>query len=243
MTRSLIFILIFLICFTGSALQTVAGFGFVMIAMALMPTMLPVAQCVVLSQIGGVLMCLWILWGKFRLINWREVFFPTLFASLGSLAGLRLFSGISTAAYMKALGALLIVLALWMWKLSAKVEIKRGLFSGGVCGVLGGAMGALFGISVPPLVLYYSSGMKEKDSYIVPLQITLCIQTLVCIIGRRAFGMWPEGVWPMAPAVIAGMVLGKFPGKWIYDKLDLDKFKLMIYIMIALLGIYTILSN
>lgn len=243
MSQAATFALIFVVTFVGSILQTVSGFGYVMIAMAILPMFLPISQCVVLSQIGGVLMCLWVIWGKFSRINWRYVFFPVLFASLGSLAGLLFLSDLSTGTYMKALGILLVVLAVWMWKLSARFKIKQGVSSGAVCGIVGGVMGALFGISVPPLVLYYSSGIREKDSYIVPLQITLAIQTFVCLAARVALNMWPVGVLPLVPAAVLGLVLGKFPGTWIYGKLDVAKLKIIIYIMVALLGVYTFISN
>lgn len=237
------FTLVFLVSFFGGVIQTVAGLGYVMLAMAIFPLLLPISQSLVLAQLGGALMSLWVIWGKFRQINWREVLLPVLFATLGSLAGLLFLGGLSTKAYMRALGILLVALALWMWKLSARFSIKRGPVSGGICGGIAGLMGALFGVSVPPLVLYYSSGMDSKDSYMVPLQISLAIQTGVCLICRAPLGMWPADVWPLAPAVILGLVLGKFPGRFIYGRLNVDTLRDVIYVMVAILGLYTFFSN
>ena len=189
MSLPLSILLVFLISFFANAVQSAVGFGFMIICMALFPMFLPIGQCLVVAQFGAVLSGLWLLWGKFRQINGRYVAFPVIFASAGSLLGLLFLQGVSSDAYMKALGVLLVLLALWMWKFSAKVHIKASPVTGSVCGVIAGVLGAFFGVSVPPLVLYYSANMDSKDSYMVPLQTTLMTQTAVCLAGRAGMGM------------------------------------------------------
>lgn len=236
--------LVFLISFAGSTIQNVAGFGFVILCMALFPLLLPIGQCLVAAQFGGALLSLLMLRGKLGGLDLRYVAGPVIFASLSSLLGLLFLRGVDSGAYMVALGVLLIALALWMWKFSARFSITASPLSGGICGALGGLMGAVFGVSVPPLVLYYSANMGEsKDGYMAPLQLTLCVQTSVCLLGRAAFRMWPQDVWYLLPPVAVGLLLGKYPGGWIYKRLDVKKFKLVIYLFIALLGVYTAASN
>lgn len=235
-------VFVFLIAFAGSAIQAAVGFGFVILCMALFPMFLPIDQCLVTAQVGGALASLWLLFGSFRKIDLRYVAFPACFGAAGSLAGLVFLGSISTGAYMRALGVILVALAIWMWKFSGRVKIKPSPLSGSVCGIAAGILGSVFGVSVPPLVLYYSSNMDNKDDYMVPLQATLAIQTCACLIGRAALGMWPASGWQLLPAAAAGLVLGKYPGRWIYRKLNTEKFKLVIYIFVAVLGIYTFLS-
>lgn len=243
MSTLLIIFLVFLISLLGSVIQSVVGFGYIILSMAIMPMFLPVGQCLVVAQCGGALMSLWILWGKFKEINFRFIAFPALFAAAGSLGGLLFLGSISAEAYMKALGVMLVVLALWMWRFSARFRIRPTNLNGALCGAACGLMGAIFGISVPPLVLYYSSNMRDKDSYMVPLQTTLEIQTAVCLAGRAAFHMWPAGIGYLLPPVILGLFLGKFPGKWIYGRLNTDVLKNVIYCFIAVLGAYTFFTN
>lgn len=243
MASWLIYLLVFLICFTGSAIQAVVGFGFLILVMALMPIFLPVGQVLVVGQFVGVFVSLWLIVGKFGKIDIKYIIFPAAFATAGSLVGLLFLTDISTEAYMKALGIVLIVLALWMWKLSSRFRIRATPVSGGACGLVSGVMGAIFGISVPPLVLYYSSDMSDKDRYMVSLQITLVIQSASCLLCRVGLGMWPKGIWMLIPFALAGSILGKYPGKWLYNRLDVEKLKKVIYVFIALMGVYTFLSN
>lgn len=243
MSAAAIFTILFVVSFAGSVMQAVVGFGYIILFMAIMPMFLPIGQCLVLAQLGGVLMSTWLLWGSFGKIDLRYILFPAVFASVGSLLGLLFLGSLSTDAYMKALGVLLVALALWMWLFSSRFKIRRSSLSGAVCGGAAGVLGALFSISVPPLVLYYSSNMEDKEGYMIALQATLEIQTAVCLIGRASFGMWPEGIWHLLPPLVLGLILGKFPGKHIYGRLDIEKLKKVIYLFVALLGLYTFVAN
>ncbi len=237
------YILVFLIAFCGSAVQTVVGFGFVIFLMALTPLFLPIGTCLVAAQLSGVFMSGMLVVGKTRSLEPKKFLWPAVTASAASLLGLLFLSGIDNSLYMKLLGAVLLLLALWMMKFSSLVKIKPGAVGGGIVGVLGGLMGSLFGVSAPPLVLYYTATCDTKDGYVANLQLTLFIQTAVCIIGRIVFGMWPDGAfWYCIPALL-GSYLGKFPGKWLYDKLEMKTFKMLVFIFMGILGIYIFLSN
>jgi uncharacterized membrane protein YfcA len=236
-------LLVFLLSILGSTIQSVVGFGYVMLAMAVWPLFLPAGDCVLLAQIGGVLMTLFLLMGHVKEVNWRKIALPTLLSSAASLGSLFFLRSLDTSAYMKALGVVLLLLALWMMKFSAKVKIRPTPLNGILAGALAGLMGALFAVAAPPLILYYSANSESKDDYTMGLQMTLFLQSLVCLFGRAALDLWSPSVWPLIPAIIAGIFLGKIPGKWFYGKLDLKTFKLLVYLAIGILGLYIFLSN
>ncbi len=237
------YILVFAIAFMGSAVQTVVGFGFVIFLMALTPLFLPIGTCLVAAQLSGVFMSGLLVYDKLPLLEPKKFLCPAITASAASLLGLLFLTGIDNSLYMKLLGTVLVLLALWMMKFSSLVRIKAGHLSGGIVGTIGGLMGSLFGVSAPPLVLYFNATTDSKDGYVANLQLTLFIQTAVCIIGRMVFGMWPAGAfWYCIPALL-GAYLGKIPGKWLYNKLDLKTFKVLVYVFMGLLGVYIFLSN
>ena len=237
------YILVFIIAFFGSAVQTVVGFGFIIFLMALMPLFMPIGTCLVVSQLAAVFMSGVLVLDKIRHLDAKKMLWPSLSASVTGIVGLMFLNGIDNAVYMKLLGIILLILALWMLKFSSLVKIRATPLSGSLVGGIGGLMGALFGVSAPPIVLYFNSISESKDDYVANLQMTLVIQTGVCILGRICLDMWPSGSgWLCIPA-IAGAFLGKFPGKWLYDKLDLKSFKILVYAFMGLLGIYIFLSN
>ena len=237
------YLLVFNIAFAGSAVQTVVGFGFIIFIMALMPLFMPIGTCLVVAQLSAVFMSGVLAFDKIKHLDTKVILWPALVSSVMGIVGLLCLTGIDNALYMKLLGCILVALALWMVKFSSLVRIKATPFSGGLVGGIGGLMGALFGVSAPPMVLYFSTISESKDSYVANLQMTLLIQTGVCILGRIFLDMWPHGaIWYCIPAIL-GSYLGKWPGKWLYDKMDLKTFKTVVYIFMGLLGVYIFLSN
>ena len=236
-------LIVFAVAFLGSAVQSVVGFGFIILLMAVLPLFLPIGTCLVVAQFSAIFMSAVLVWGRTRQIVWKEVAFPAAFAALGGIAGLLFLHALDDGLYMKLLGVILVLLALWMIKFSSLVKLRPSPLSGSVVGAVGGLMGALFGVSAPPLVLYFSSSAQDKDSYIVNLQATLLIQTAVCLLGRVCLGMWPAGAWRYCLPALVGAFLGKYPGKWLYNKLDLKTFKLLVYLFMGILGVYIFLSN
>ena len=142
---------------------------------------------------------------------------------------------------MKILGAILFLLALWMLRFADKVRICPTDVNGAITGTLGGITDSLFGIGTLPLILYFQANSKEKDDYMVPLQITLCIQTSTALIGRAFLGMWPSDILLPSLPMLAGLLLGKLPGKMLYGKLNLRTLRIVIYLLIAAIGLYTLL--
>jgi uncharacterized membrane protein YfcA len=236
-------ILIFLIAFTASLIQNTIGFGSVIILMAVLPLFLPAKVCVIVAQLGGAVLSWWMLAGRWKSIEWKKALLPIIFATLGNIVGLFFVKGISDSAYMIGLGIVLVLLSVWLLCFASRVHIRPTPVNGTVAGVVGGLMGAFFAVSAPPLVLYFSSTTEDKDNYTACLQITLAIQTTASLVGRGAMGLWPQEAWLLCIPAFLGVFLGKFPGKKIYDKLDIRTFKMLIHIFIGILGVYIFLSN
>ena len=155
-----------------------------------------------------------------------------------TIVGLLFLQAITDGAYLRILGVVLILLALWMWKLSARFHIRATPLSAALCGGFAGLLSALFSVSAPTFVLYYSANMEEKDDYMVPLQATIGLQSIACIIGRAALGQWPSGSWGLVVAAVVGGFLGKIPGSMIYRRMDVARLKYVIYLLIGVLGVY-----
>lgn len=236
-------IFVFLLAFAASTIQNTIGFGSVIIMMAVLPLFLPAKVCVIVAQVGGALLSWWMLVGRWRAIEWKKALLPIIFATLGNIVGLFFVKGVSDRAYMMGLGIVLVLLSVWLLCFASRVHIKPSPRNGTIAGALGGLMGAFFAVSAPPLVLYFSSTTEDKDNYTACLQITMAIQTTASLIGRGTIGLWPQEAWLLCLPAALGVILGKFPGKYIYDKLDIKTFKLLIHLFIGILGVYIFLSN
>lgn len=235
-------LLVFVICAAGSFVQTLVGFGCNIIIMAILPLFLTTQESIALALISGFVVAIMLAWRFRKKIGWKLVWFPLIFSLGGIILGLTLGMGISSAAMLRLLGALLIVLAVWQFWFASRLKISTGRVSGGIIGVISGGLGALFAISAPPLVLYYGCAFDDKEYFMGTLEIVFVFQAISSISGRMILGMWPWASWMLIPPCLIGLAAGYLPGKMVFDKLDSAKFKIVVYIFMLVAGIYMIAS-
>lgn len=233
-----LYMIIFAVALVSSFAQTITGFGYAIVMMAILPVFLPGAVCTTISIIGGCGMGIWMLYLNIKYFKLKSIVFVSLFSSLGILAGLLFGAKISSDVYMRILGIFLVVLSAWMWKISKSVKIPANFCTGAAAGTLAGAIGALFAIAGPPLVLYYNASSESKEKYMASLQATLVVHGIVTLTARAAVGLWPPGVWQYLIPLTIGTVVGIIPGKAIYKKLDAAAFQQLIYLFMCLAGIF-----
>lgn len=243
MSPILAFILVILVCAAGGFVQTVASFGTNIIVMALLPLFLPTEISLAVALVGGFINST-VLTIRFRkLISWKHIVLPMVFSIIGTVGGLLLGTGVSSALLKRLLGVLLVLMAIWQFRFAARVRIPATPLSGGITGIFSGILGAFFSISAPPLVLYYTNAFDDKQRYMSTIQTVFAIQGLSIIVARMAVGQWAWSAWPYLIACLLGLVLGSIPGKLVFDKLDTNKFKIGVYIFMAAAGIYMIITG
>lgn len=233
---------VFLVTFLSSAVQLLTGFGFAIVMMALLPLFLPHEIGLYLSIIGGTLLSAWLAWKNRKNIQWKLVPLPAVFSVLGTVAGLFLNASMSNGVYMRVLGIFLILLALWFLLFSKKVQIPSTPLTAAIAGILGGAGTALFAVGGPPLVLYYVSAVREKESYMGTLNMALVISSCATAVLRSVLLGWPEGMaMHFLPWAIA-LVAGSWVGKTIFNQINGEQMKKIIYIFMCIVGLYFALT-
>ncbi|MBQ9980158.1 MAG: sulfite exporter TauE/SafE family protein [Oscillospiraceae bacterium] len=243
MSPVLAFILVILVCAAGSFVQTVASFGTNIIVMALLPLFLPTGVSLAVALVGGFVTST-VLTIRFRKqICWKHIVLPMVFSVIGTVGGLIMGAGVSSSLLKRMLGVLLVLMAIWQFRFAARVRIPANSLSGGIAGIVSGLLGAFFSISAPPLVLYYSNAYDDKQRYMATLQTVFCIQGLSIIVARMGLAQWTWSSWPYLIACLIGLALGNVPGKLVFDKLDTGKFKIGVYIFMAIAGIYMIITG
>ena len=237
------YVLVFLISMLAAILHNSISFGYVILFMALTPLFLPARICVMVSQVVGAILSLWIVVELRKDVEMRKVWIPTLLSSIAVLAALRFSVGMADGFLMKCLGVLLLLLGIWMLLFAARVHIRPTAANGVIFGAVSGAMCAFFGVSAPPLVLYYSSVTEDKNHYNACLQMHLLLMGIVSIAGRIGFGLAAAESWLYCIPAFAGAIAGRFPGRWLYGRLNERVFKMVIYIFISVMGVYIFFTN
>ena len=220
----------------ASLLQSVSGFGFGIVFMAITPLFLSYTSCVGISSILSGSVNLVILKRCWRDIDVKQLWLPVLFCLCGSSIGTFLMATAPSPIYKRLLGVFLIILAIWLSFFSDKVRIQRSTRNAGIAGIVSGLCGGLFSVNGPPMVLYFISVIEDKKTYLATLQAYFIINNIYLLIIRSVSGLMPEGIGVSSLFGLGGLLIGSFIGGKIFDKIDGKKLKQLVYIVMVVSG-------
>ena len=113
-----------------------------------------------------------------------------------------------------------------------------------ICSVLAGLGNGFFGISGPPMVVYYLAlAGNDKKKYIGTIQFFFFMTSLYASTLRILEGIV---TWDIAWMLVSGgigILLGNVIGSRILEKLNVEVMKKLIYMFLALSGVITFVSN
>lgn len=106
-----------------------------------------------------------------------------------------------------------------------------------LCAALSGVVGGLFGLSGPPMVIYFLAAMPDKKSYLGTIQ-TFFFFTGVYTLGFRIYaGVYGANLVVLTMLGMASVWIGMFVGDKIVNKLDAMMMKKFIYVFLGLSGL------
>lgn len=227
----------------SSLLQSVTGFGFAIVMMAIMPLFLSMEHSLAISTILSAILNAVILRRCWRDINYRQLWLPVCFCLCGSTFGTFLMATSPSPIYKRLLGVFLILLAIWLYFFSDRVRIKPSLTSAGIAGLVSGLCGGLFSVNGPPMVLYFISVLEDKKEYLATIQCYFLINNIYLLTIRAIGGLLPSGIAISALWGLGGLLIGSFLGGKVFDKLDGGRLKSFVYIFMALSGAWIAING
>ncbi len=232
------YFLLIIISLGAGFVQRVSGFGLSIFTMMFFPYFMPTqAASVTISTIlsSGTT--------TFNTIRYRKdiafkTALPMIIAALISIPIAVYFSAKVTADIFKILlGSVLIILSLYFLFFSKKVNIKPTTFNGILSGTISGTLGGLFSTSGPPAVLYLTNALKDNKTYFATIQFYFCLTNLYSIIMRFVNGLVTWEMIFYSAIGFVGCMAGDFLGKLVFDKLNAQKLRYIIYVGMIISGI------
>ncbi len=237
-------LLLFLFSTGASFVQRVSGFGFGIFIMTVLPYLLPsYGEATTLSGMLSLTQSLFIFATHYKYVNWKRLLPMLITFLVVSFFAVRFVAEAADTHLKLLLGIILIIMSLYFLFFNGKFKIKPTLKLEISLGTLSGAMGGLFGMQGPPAVVFYLASEKDKDHYLGMLQAYFLIGNAMMTLYRSRFGLLTESVvWGWVYAV-AGIPLGGYIGKIVFDKLSGDTLRKIVYIYMAISGLVAIISE
>lgn len=236
-------VLLILVGMGAGFVQRVSGFGLGIFAMMFLPHFLPSHTAA--ATVSTLFSCVTSVYNgvKYRKNVAVRTALPMLCAALISIpVGVYFSVAVSGEIFEILLGAVLIVLSVYFLFFSQRIRMKATAANGALAGALGGGLNGLFSTGGPPVVLYLSHALQDKNAYFATIQFYFGVTNLYSVASRAAGGLVTGQVLLFAAVGIAGCMAGDFAGRMVFDRLDAKKLRLVIYIGMILSGISMILS-
>ncbi len=231
-------VLLVLIGMGGGFIQRVSGFGLGIFVMIFLPHFMPTHTAA--AAISSLFSCGTSTYNAIRYrkdVKYKTVV-PMICAALISIPIAVYFSALVSGDIFKILlGSVLIVLSLYFIFFNKHIKIKPTALNGVFAGTLGGTLGGLFSTGGPPAVLYLSQATADNITYFATIQFYFAFTNIYATVTRAASGIVSAEVLIYAAIGMVGCLLGDFLGKRVFDKLNSDRLKSIIYIIMIISGI------
>ena len=233
-----------LVCTAASVIQRVSGFGFGIFAMMFFPHILNTyGEANALSGLFSIFLSGMVAVTMLRHIHWKNLIFTSIGNTVVIIPIVCFVLKSGDELLLLLLGIALVVLSVYFFFFSNKVRFRPtwygGLLSGGLSGVLGG----LFGMGGPPVVVYFmQSEHGDPKAYLATIQMYFLISNVIGTAAKAANGFVTREVLILCACGLVGVVAGIFIGKKIFNKLNANVLRKIVYGFMAVSGVINILG-
>ena len=231
-------VLLIIIGMGGGFVQRVSGFGLGIFVMLFLPHFLPTHTAA--AAISSLFACGT---ATYNAVRYRKdislkMVLPLFLAAMVVIPfAVRFSSVVSGRVFEMLLGGVLIVLSIYLLFFNKRIKIKPTVPNGIIAGALGGALGGLFSTGGPPVVLFLTQATTDKMVYFASIQFYFCLSNIYSTAMRVFNGIITADVLLYAVIGFAGCMVGDQLGRLVFDRLDSEKIKLVIYIAMTVSGI------
>ena len=176
-------------------------------------------------------------WKYRRQIAFRVILPPLLTAMVTIPIAVRYSVRISGPLFQRILGVVLICLSIYFLLFSKRIRIRPTVPGGLFAGALGGVLSGLFATGGPPIVLYLTQAIEGKLIYFASIQFYFCITSFYGTAVRIANGVLTVHLLGYAAIGLVGCMIGDSLGRRVFDKINGELLKKIIYIGMIISGI------
>ena len=235
-------IIVSIISAAGAFIQRVTGFGFGIFVMLFFPYIMktPTSAAAVSTLVSCVV-------SVYNAIIYRKnvpykKIIPLIVSALITIPISVYFSVlISGDFFKKALGIVLVGLSVYFIFFSNRIKIrptvKNSMIAGGTSGVLTG----LFSTGGPPVVLYLMNAFADNTVYFASTQFYFGLTGIYSTVVRAFNGIVTLEVIVYFVIGFIGSIVGNYIGKKVFDKLNSQRLRLLIYLGMIVSGIIMVI--
>jgi uncharacterized membrane protein YfcA len=234
-------LLIITIVFWATFVQTLSGFGFALLAMPLITITIGFGTAAPLIALAGLTLYTVNLVRYRQAINVREVLRLGTASVLGIPVGLWALANVDESIIKPLLGVVVTAYAAYrlIHPSGLRMCSRRWAYpTGFVAGCLGGA----YNTPGPPVIVYGSLRQWPKEEFRAVLQTFFFPNAVLTVSSHYVTQHLTTAVWTFYFYAAPALLLGVLVGSRVDSRLNRDRFRAIVTVMILLLGLTLILG-
>ena len=232
-------LLILIIAYT---FRGITGFGSGLIATPLFALFLPLTFVVPLISLLDLTASLTHMTHTRQHIAWKVILRAIPFAFIGVPLGLFILQSIDTAILVKALGAFIIIFAIYSL-VSPKFKKSDSIIWPAFGGFFGSLIGAMFGTGGPFYVFYFQLQQLDKTVFRATCAAVFLIDGLIRAAGFTFSGLYTSTVLLSIVYTLPIMLLSMYIGNHLHTNISQRSFQKAIGVFLIFSGIALIFKN
>ena len=238
------YLLLILVTGGGAFVQRVTGFGMGIFAMLFLPYFLPshnvaVAVMGMIAAIGAVYNTV-----RHRKSIQLKVMLPLVGAAMAVIPlAVHLSASLPQSVIKRLLGAVLVVLSIYFLFFSNRVHLKPTVPNGILAGLVAGMLNGMFNTGGPPAVLYLIHATADNAAYFATIQAFFAATNTFSTVTRAVSGLLTPQVLGLSAVAAVGWWSGNTLGAKIFNKLDADRLRKLIYYGMIVSGVLMIVQG
>ena len=235
------YILTALVCGGGAFVQRVTGFGMGIFAMLFLPYFMTAPGMA--AAVIGLVNCAGSVYNAIRHRKHIQLrlMLPMVGTALAVIPLAVYWSASLPQSLMKQLlGVVLVVLSIWFLFFSKRVHLKPTVPNGMAAGAVSGMLNGMFTTGGPPAVLYLIHATSDKTVYFATIQAFFASTNAFSTVNRALNGLVSGQVLLLAVLSMAGWGIGNTIGRAVFEKLDAQKLRQVVYYGMIVSGVLMI---
>lgn len=227
----------------GGFVQSILGFGFGMISVLFFPSIMgSLPQSSAVTATVSMIASLLVLVRCLKHVRLKYIIFTIAANFLVMPIMTRVAKIVPLKPLSLVLGITMILFSVYYIRWNQKIRFRPTALSASAAGALGGTLGGLFALGGVPVGIYLLNAAETKEIYHATMQAYLVITDVYGTAVRISNGIIQKQTLLWIAAGTTGMVLGVLLGKKCYERIDHDRMRILVYILIGFGGLTKIIG-
>lgn len=224
----------------GGIVQSITGFGGVIVMMLIMPTFFNMTLAAGIASATSIFLTSTLVIKNRKSIKYKEIIWPIILYLSVCTACIFISANMDSGLIKKCFGVFLVLVALYNFFIKAKTDKPLSLPVSIIFIIISGVCSSFFGIGGPLMIVYYASRIHDRKEFIGTSQFFFFITGIYNMIIRFCSGI--IGFSDMGYVVLGGVFIaaGALIGSKIASKIKPDMLKKLTYATVGVAGVLNI---